>query len=331
MLAETLTAPTRREAERAAEELAKAGAARVLLFGSVACGEARRESDIDLVAVFDDIDYSRRLAVQLNLRAAAETAVGRRVEVLVTDWPEWRRRTSEVTASFEAAIAPEAVVLFDREPAQIEWDKKIGLPDGNDKEALGRLSEAWKALTEVLDATSMKESELMELAAGREEGVLRERHWRLMGLCQHGAAAIETSLKCLVALTGSPVRWQHDIDRLVGDIGALVPEAERILSALERSVVSGRAEERYGDVTMWRQAGTCVADRPEIDLEVSSRLAPLLARAATRMAELAAAELASRTDDDPVVAGILELIATVEAALSERDLIEGDRRARNLE
>lgn len=322
MLAETSTAPTLREAQRAAEELARAGAARVLLFGSVACGEARLGSDIDLVAVFDDIDYSRRLAMQLDLQAAAESVVGHRVEVLVTDWPEWRCRTREVTASLEAAISSNAVVMFDRKPSEVLWDKEIGLPDDNNKEALGRLAEAWKALTEVLDGTSMKESERLELAAGREEGVLRERHWRLMAVCQHGAEAIETSVKCLVALAGNPVRWKHDIETLLSDTGDYRPQAERALSSLERSVIGG-AGERYGDITMWRQAGTYVSERAEIDLEVSSCLAPLIANAALEVTAVAAAELSSRAGNDPAVTGVTEFISALRVALSERDLIAG--------
>ena len=53
-------APVRADAERAAAALAEAGAGRVVLFGSVARGEADEHSDIDLMAVFDDLDYERR-------------------------------------------------------------------------------------------------------------------------------------------------------------------------------------------------------------------------------------------------------------------------------
>ena len=41
----------------AAEALISGGAEEVLLFGSVARGDADESSDIDLVAVFADIDY----------------------------------------------------------------------------------------------------------------------------------------------------------------------------------------------------------------------------------------------------------------------------------
>ena len=78
----------------------------MLLFGSVARDDAEPDSDIDLVAVFDDIDYSRRLSLSFDLSERAAAASGRPVEVFVTDWPEWRQRISGVSSSFEASIAP---------------------------------------------------------------------------------------------------------------------------------------------------------------------------------------------------------------------------------
>jgi len=67
----TVQAPTLREAQRAAECVAAAGAGRVLLFGSVACGRAAAGSDIDLVAIFDDIDYSQRHGIRSVLCEAS--------------------------------------------------------------------------------------------------------------------------------------------------------------------------------------------------------------------------------------------------------------------
>lgn len=68
-------APVRADAERAAAALAEAGAGRVVLFGSVARGEADEHSDIDLMAVFDDLDYERRREKGCELEEMAERAV----------------------------------------------------------------------------------------------------------------------------------------------------------------------------------------------------------------------------------------------------------------
>ena len=51
----------------------------------MARGEQNCGSDIDLVAMFDDVDYRQRLSVAHDLRKAARQACGHRVEVLVTE------------------------------------------------------------------------------------------------------------------------------------------------------------------------------------------------------------------------------------------------------
>ena len=76
------------DARRAAEALVAAGVGEVWLYGSVARGEQHAGSDIDLVAVLDDLEYRRRLSVTQDLRQVARQACGQWVEVLVTDRPE---------------------------------------------------------------------------------------------------------------------------------------------------------------------------------------------------------------------------------------------------
>ena len=69
--------PTVADARRAAEVPADAGAGRVLLYGSVASGEQTPDSDIDLVAVFDDLgDYADRWRRKGTLAEAARKACG---------------------------------------------------------------------------------------------------------------------------------------------------------------------------------------------------------------------------------------------------------------
>ena len=70
--------------------------ARVTLFGSTARGEADPDSDIDLVVVVvvvNDLgDYWRRRQVKAELADAAKRA-SRRLDLHVTDRPEWKLRT----------------------------------------------------------------------------------------------------------------------------------------------------------------------------------------------------------------------------------------------
>ncbi len=75
----TAAVPVRADAERAAAALAEAGVGRVVLFGSVARDEANERSDIDLMAAYDDLDYTKRWEkhCELNSRTAENAKNGR--------------------------------------------------------------------------------------------------------------------------------------------------------------------------------------------------------------------------------------------------------------
>ena len=106
----TVVAPTLADAERAAAALVGAGVGRVVLFGSVARGDATERSDIDLVAIFDDLDYGERWERRCELMRLAADAAGHSVDVSVTDRAEWAMRTSRVRTSFEGRAARDGVV-----------------------------------------------------------------------------------------------------------------------------------------------------------------------------------------------------------------------------
>lgn len=323
MAAKAPVAPTREEALAAAERLQAAGAARVLLFGSVARGEARSGSDIDLVAVFDEIDYADRRSIQVGLVATAEEAVGRRVEVHVTDWPEWRRRSEEVTASFEARIARNALVLYDRDPAGVRWDKEIGLPDSNEKEALARLAEADKALEGVLKNAAAGELELAATEHGAEtEAVIRWER-RMVEVCRLGALAVETGLKALVASCGKTPQGTHLIHILVKELdGAVRAAVEDSLEPLARNAVSDQ-EAPYSDVSMWSAAGDYLSVGPGAGTGDAARLGPLIVAAAVGVTERAARELARPPEPDPLVEMAVRTSRAVKAMLAAGDLETG--------
>ena len=99
------------DAREAARAIVAEGVHRVLVYGSVARGRAGRRSDIDLVAIDTDLDYSTRWKRKSRLESIAWDACGFRTEVFVTDEPEWRIRTTQVRSSFEAHIASYAIEL----------------------------------------------------------------------------------------------------------------------------------------------------------------------------------------------------------------------------
>ena len=312
-----MTAPTLADARRAAEELAAAGAGQVLLFGSVARGDACEISDIDLVAVFDDIDYERRSALRRSLGAAAEDVCGHPVEVYVTDRPEWRRRTGQVSASFEAAIALDAVTLLDRPAGSVRWHKEIGMADTNDAEALGRLDEAAKAVN--LMAKSLMPDAMESMEADDD---VPYRLWRLIDVCAAGSMAVETALKALAALAGSSVPFKHRIDLLLSLIGDGAAQARAALAGLQDSTLNAD-DPPYGDLTIWRQAGTYIADRPDIDLAAVVRLSPLIAQAAVAVTALAAEVIGSHDPQSTVPARTARVADHVADILRSHDLITG--------
>ena len=118
-----------------------AGVRRVLVYGSVALGRAGPHSDIDLVAIDTDLDYSSRWKRSSRLEETARSACGFPAEVFATDEPEWRTRTTQVPSSFEAHIASYAIELAASldAPGVIDWDKPIGRPHSDTAELADRL------------------------------------------------------------------------------------------------------------------------------------------------------------------------------------------------
>ncbi|MCY3806404.1 MAG: nucleotidyltransferase domain-containing protein [bacterium] len=310
-------APTVADARRAASALADAGASRVLLFGSVAGGTAGERSDIDLVAIFDDIDYADRYGLRAGLSDVAGAAAGHPVEVFVTDRPEWRRRSRDVSASFEAGIAPGSVVLVERPAGSVRWNKEIGLPASNIDEALGRLDEATKALNLMRGGMLPDEWEAEAAAAG-DARAEEMTNWRMMDVCSAGAVAVETSLKALAAAAGRAAPRGHHIHLLVPLAGSRGDRARAALAALEANTVATE-DHPFGDVTIWRQAGTYIADRPDIALGDTARLAPLIARAAVDLAAVAA----DAAGEHPSAARARRYAARIAEVLAGRDLLTG--------
>lgn len=275
-----VTAPTRADAERAAEELAAAGAGQVLLFGSLARGDADPRSDIDLVAIFDDLDYSQRWNLKCELSSRAGAVAGHSVDIFVTDRPEWRHRVERVSASFEAGIAPEAVVLTEQPCRQVWWDKEIGLATSNEQEANRRLLDAAEALSSL---EARLAPDVSETVAARS-GDTAESDWRqarrMVDICTHAHMATENALKALVALTGAAIPYSHNIDSLISDTPPAVQDRVRAALRVAPEVMS-----------LWRTAGAYAADRPELSNHDAADLAGKLAATAVDVTSVAADEL----------------------------------------
>ena len=245
MAMETISPPGIDAAKTAAAAVAVKDVSKVLLFGSVARGEAGPDSDIDLVAIHDDIDYSTRSERSNRLGRRARDAAGCRVFVYVTDWPEWAHRSNKVSASLEYAITSDAVTLYDRAPNRVRWTKEIGKPRTNEDEAAGRLHNTLRALFGVQAELGMRLSEQDALKEGDHGYYLFALRDRMCRLCAHAHMAIETSLNVLINLEGHRPARTHDLDKLLNTL----PTNRR--TSVRNLFVSVEPEE----ASMWREAG----------------------------------------------------------------------------
>ncbi len=245
MATTVISPPCMADAERAAEAIAVEGVSEILVYGSVARGEAGPDSDIDLVAIHDDLDYSTRGDRSHDLKELAGSAVAHRVSVYVTDWPEWTHRATRVSTSLESAITADAVTLYHRDPNGVRWGKEIGMPTTNEEEAAGRLHNARRALFGLSDhlMTSPSEGSALE---DRDPGyylfAMRDRMCRL---CADAHMAMESSLKALIHLGGMRPARTHDLDELLS-----------ALPAAQRDHVRGMfVEVSPEQASKWREAG----------------------------------------------------------------------------
>ncbi|MYJ13306.1 MAG: nucleotidyltransferase domain-containing protein [Acidimicrobiia bacterium] len=300
------------DARRAAAALAEAGGGRVLLYGSLARGTQTPDSDIDLLAIFDNLDYSTRWKRKVELEGSASRASRRPVEVHVTDRPEWAVRSERLATSFERAVAAEAVVLHDAPPGDVDWNKEIGLPDSDRGEAEASLRNAVQALVIMETHAHPGPGEQGALADGDADHFRLSVTARLRGLCAQAQVVLENSLKALVHLYGSaPPPRTHELGRLA----ALLPAAERALARDHLAGIDPHA------VSEWREKGTYVADFPDVALADLPTLAHSFAMAACGVARLAAdragADRIRAPRDEPTPARtIAKLTAAIEEALA---------------
>ena len=284
-----IAAPTRSDAERAAQALVRMDAARVLLFGSVADGTATPSSDIDLVAVFDDLgDYSERHKLQYKAQVAAREASGRRTDVFVTDRPEWRKRT-RMRTSFEAGVHRGAIALVDRPPNQeIDWDKDTPMPTTDADEAHQDLGAVEDALLKAFNALHPRHDELDSFLHGQADRWDGCRFRRMIEICEDAHAAVETALKAFTrgVLGQYPERGTHGhhIEHLI----ECLPQADR------QRFYSAISPLNPNDISPWRIVGTYTGAKSSAASlsKVTPEFAYCMVEAARRCSLIAAEEVA---------------------------------------
>lgn len=276
--------PTIEDARRAADALCETfDPGEVLLFGSVAQGTQERDSDLDLVLVFDDLgDYAERRAITERAKQTVTEVTGFCCDVRVTDRPEWDIRTKRCRSTFEAHITSHAVTLFSRHPKTIiRWEKEIGLAASDAEQASLSLNNTINALSQLLHALEPSYAERDALDFGDTYEANSLKRSRLLDVCEQSQLVMATSLKALLhALEGDHPGKVRDIGKLLGAVRTHLPQdrADRLAATL--GSISPK------EASVWRETSTYpgdigIAGNPDDATEVFSTE---LAKAATDMA-----------------------------------------------
>ena len=301
--------PLVQDAELAVAALAAVGVCEVWLHGSVARGEAGPDSDIDLVAVYPDLDYRQRWERKCELSELARASCRWEVDVFVTDLPEWTIRSRLVT-SFERGVRTLGEQLLPPTGAVdgARWGKEIGLPGSDDQEALYTMRQTNLALYSLGEALSSR-------AVRR----IREDEWwfRMYQVCRESQMAAEGALKALVHLYGHrPPSDTHSLGELCAGLPrGIAASVGQILEEVDRA-----------EMSRWRTVGTYPYEYPE-DAVKGPELAESYACVAVGLTGYAVNHVEARVGPKPVLERTRELTAEVAAWIDEHEVDSGRPRA----
>ena len=336
------SAPTVALASAVADAIAQRvpGVRRICLYGSVARGEARPDSDIDLLAIFDGIDYAERKQIAGQCRAAADFApgsAGHRIRIIATDTAEWEIRSNLLT-SFERAISEDLMELHQSD-APVSTLNGVGKMTDQPVSDLGEAYAMVNAIRIAYDranATLLPQSEELDLQATDPNDQLSWYQYdRYVTVVTHIDMVLETSLKAIHHLVGdAPPPQSHRLAVLIDNLPDTL-EAEKAAQAIsalrvDRLLPSAYDEHDLREVfTNWRVHGTYDAAGVASDYLPTERLEAYL-DAADQITELLMDSLRSRTPgrelmDTPVVARYLASVKKMRRLRRDYDLATGRR------
>ena len=275
-------APTIDNAKAAGRALTDAGAREVMVFGSVARGDAMPYSDIDLVAILDDVDYKQRWQTQLAWQQLAEEAAAKhQADVWVTDVPEWAAQ-NRLVSSLAAAVRPELVLVATgpRDDSAVRWDKQQALPASDIDAAYDYLQKADALLgTLSCQSTPPRPSRYASYRRAQQQAAVSEI----------AAALIENALRALGSAAQIDARALHSRD--IATITAHLPGDDR---AAARALVLSDGLRTYDEVTLWRALDAAdYDDRKRLGLPTPSDIATATVAVALTAAALDTLEYAS--------------------------------------
>ena len=201
----------------------------MLAYGSVVVGGADPVSDIDLVAIFDDVDYKDRWRLKLRLVDIAHDACGHYMDILVTDVPEWAAQ-NKMASSFAAAIRDDLVPVAAGagDDSAVRWDKPQALPDSDIEAAYHHLEQTHGRLSDISPRNQQDNNP-----------------WRHVLPSEGAAVVIEGALRTLGVAAQIDARALHSRD--IATVVAHLPDEDQ---TAVRAPLSGQVT--FDDVTMWR-------------------------------------------------------------------------------
>lgn len=281
-----------------------------MLFGSVARGEATGASDIDLVAIYDDLDYRERRTVELRLSALAREAVGHPVDVLVRDRPEWKVRSEQVLTSLENRVAREGVVLADRGAGKVHWNKEMVLPTNDYDEAVRRLRELSNAITMLSHDLGPGAREMAEREGGDPDEAIYMFVVRMENACGQVQRVVESAVKALVHAGGRERYLRgHDINRL----------CEALVAPYAGGIRQRMDEDTADEITRWQELSRYEPEKPPPEQDIVD-VVPRLAGVACSVASYTVAQF---DRDDAYVRRIRRAVIGIERRLIGHDLESG--------
>ena len=260
--------PCMDDARAAASAIAEQvpGTERVCVYGSVARGDSHPGSDIDLVVIFDDIDYKED---RTRLATACWSAAGDvpyPVGLMITDRHEWAIRTAMAT-TIERSILSDIIELHASDngqklTSQPLVNKKMEIPVTDLDEAYRRVGEVSEAHWAVFEAITPGKSETKAATEASQSGKLlklrKARYRKIMTECD---MALELSLKCIHhALADTPPEREHSLKKLLDNLPD-VPAKLQIKEHLSKLSVKNLPDEVYDkrdlqlEYTKWRIHG----------------------------------------------------------------------------
>ena len=213
----------------------------VLVFGSVARGEASEWSDIDLLVLIGDISNEEWEKASHEIRSDVNLSCcevwGKPIDILVQRRADFEHLSTNVTASFEYVAWGDAVVLYQSSPEQVPARCKVdGVPLDNQALAAEYVDSASPHIDTLLDiirGIPIKEAEDDTDPPGDRHSIDKRRKNRYCKLLEEAHMVIEQSFRAVASSSeGLSLGKGHQIDDYLSMMDD-TPERSALAEAVE--------------------------------------------------------------------------------------------------